>query len=205
MLGLPKSTEMSKQLPKKAVYAKFQMNTAVKDKMDADISRIAIVNEIMPGKINIPAGNEVSSIFVLLVTLKKKEFDEKTIALLSKLIPQNILFVLEYGDKSKLAVYHTKLMQTDWKKTKEQYIEIKGLNLDKVWENIVVLVGNISIEQGKTLDEQIAIDEKRQKIEKEIDRLEKLARAERQPKRKYKLVQRIRVYQEKGISLYEND
>lgn len=203
MLGLPKSTEMSKQLPKKAVYAKFQMNTAVKDKMDADISRIAIVNEIMPGKINIPAGNEVSSIFVLLVTLKKKEFDEKTIALLSKLIPQNILFVLEYGDKSKLAVYHTKLMQTDWKKTEEQYIEIKGLNLDKVWENIVVLVGNISIEQGKTLDEQIAIDEKRQKIEKEIDRLEKLARAERQPKKKYKLVQRIRVYQDQCISLHK--
>lgn len=203
MLGLPKSTEMSKQLPKKAVYAKFQMNTAAKDKMDADISRIVIVNEIMPGKINIPAGNEVSSIFVLLVTLKKKEFDEKTIALLSKLIPQNILFVLEYGDKSKLAVYHTKLMQTDWKKTEEQYIEIKGLNLDKVWENIVVLVGNISIEQGKTLDEQIAIDEKRQKIEKEIDRLEKLARAERQPKKKYKLVQRIRVYQDQCISLHK--
>lgn len=41
MLGLPKSTEMSKQLPKKAVYAKFQMNTAAKEKIDADISRIA--------------------------------------------------------------------------------------------------------------------------------------------------------------------
>lgn len=203
MLGLPKSTEMSKQLPKKAVYAKFQLNTAAKDKMDADISRIAIVNEIMPGKINIPAGNEVSSIFVLLVTLKKKEFAEKTIALLSKLIPQNILFVLEYGDKSKLAVYHTKLMQTDWKKTEEQYIEIKGLNLDKVWENIVVLVGNINIEQGKTLDEQIAIDEKRQKIEKEIEKLKKLARAERQPKKKYNLVQRIRVYQDQCISLHK--
>lgn len=203
MLGLPKSTEMSKQLPKKAVYAKFQLNTAAKDKMDADISRIAIVNEIMPGKINIPAGNEVSSIFVLLVTLKRKEFAEKTIALLSKLIPQNILFVLEYEDKSKLAVYHTKLIQTDWKKTEEQYIEIKGLNLDRVWENIVVLVGNINIEQGKTLDEQIAIDEKRRKVEKEIEKLEKLARAERQPKKKYELVQRIRVYQDQCMSLHK--
>lgn len=203
MLGLPKSTEMSKQLPKKAVYAKFQMNTAAKDKMDADISRITIVNEVTPGKVNIPAGNEVSSIFVLLVTLKKKEIDEKTIAMLSKLIPQNILFVLEYGGKSKLAIYHTKLIQTDWKKTEEQYIEIKGLNLDRVWENIVVLVGNINIEQGKTLDEQIAIDEKRQKIEKEIEKLEKLARAERQPKKKYKLVQRIRVYQDQCISLHK--
>lgn len=32
MLGLPKSTEMSKQLPKKAVYAKFHLNTAAKEK-----------------------------------------------------------------------------------------------------------------------------------------------------------------------------
>ena len=96
MLGLPKSTEMSKQLPKKAVYAKFQMNTAAKEKIDADISRIAIVNEISPDKINIPAGEEVKNFFVLLVTLKKKNFDEKNIAILSKLIPQNILFILEY-------------------------------------------------------------------------------------------------------------
>ena len=107
MLGLPKSTEMSKQLPKKAVYAKFQMNTAAKDKIDANISRITIVNEVTSEKINIPAGNEVSSFFVLFVTLKKKEFDEKAIVMLSKLIPQNILFVLEYENVSKLAVYRS--------------------------------------------------------------------------------------------------
>ena len=112
MLGLPKSTEMSKQLPKKAVYAKFQLNTAARDKIDADISRISIVNEITPAKINIPAGDEVGSFFVLLVILKKKDFDEKTIATLSKLIPQNILFVLEFEGQSKLAIYHTRLMQT---------------------------------------------------------------------------------------------
>lgn len=64
MLGLPKSTEMSKQLSKKAVYAKFQMNTAAKEKIDADISRITIVNEITPTKINIPAGEEVGSFFI---------------------------------------------------------------------------------------------------------------------------------------------
>lgn len=192
MLGLPKATEMSKQLPKKAIYAKFQMNTAAKEKIDADISRITIVNEITPNKVNIPAGDEVKSFFVLLVTLKRKTFEEKTIATLSKLIPQNILFVLECGNESKLAIYHSKLMQTEWKPTIEQKIELKGLNLDTIWENIVIAVGGIDIEQGKTLDEQIIIDEKRQKLEKEIAKLEKQARAEKQPKKKFELVQRIR-------------
>lgn len=192
MLGLPKATEMSKQLPKKAIYAKFQMNTAAKEKIDADISRITIVNEVAPNKVNIPAGNEEKNFFVLLVALKRKDFEEKTIVTLSNLIPQNILFVLECGNESKLAIYHTKLMQTKWKLSAEQKIELKGLNLDTVWENIVIAVGGIDIEQGKTLDEQIIIDEKRQKLEKEIAKLEKQARAEKQPKKKFELVQRIR-------------
>ena len=196
MLGFPKSTEMSKQLPKKAVYAKFQMNTAEKEKIDADISRITIVNEITPANINIPTGEEVGSFFVLLVALKKKDFDERNIATLSKLISQNILFVLEFEGKSKLAIYHTKLMQTDWKSTESCTIELRGLTLDKVWENIVVDIGGISIADGNTLDEQIAADERRQKIEKEITKLEKQARAEKQPKKKFELVQRVRKLRE---------
>lgn len=192
MLGLPKETEMSKQLPKKAIYAKFQMNTAAKKKIDADISRITIVGEIAPNKVNIPTGDEVKNFFILLVALKKKDFDEKTIVTLSKLIPQNILFVLEFEEQSKLAIYHTKLMQTDWKPTEEQRIELQGLNLDKVWENIVVAVGSVDIEQGKTLDEQIKENEKRQKLEKEIAKFEKQARAEKQPKKKFELVQQVK-------------
>lgn len=189
MLGLPQLTETSKQLPKKAIYTKFQMNTATKEKIDADISRITIVNEIAPNKVNIPAGKDVKSFFVLLVSLKKKEYDEKTVATLSKLIPQIILFVLEYENESRLAIYHTKVMQTSWKPTEEQKVELKGLNLDTVWENIVISVGGVNIEKGNTLDEQIEINNKKQKLEKEIARLEKKARTEKQPKKKFELVQ----------------
>lgn len=192
MLGLPKTTEMSKQLPKKAIYTKFQMNTAAKEKIDADISRITIVNEIAPNKVNITSGEDVKSFFVLLVSLKNKEYDEKTIATLSKLIPQNILFVLEYEDESRLAIYHTKVMQTAWMPTEEQKVELKGLNLDTVWENIVIAVGGVNIEKGNSLDEQIEINEKKHKLEKEIAKLEKQARAEKQPKKKFELVLKVR-------------
>lgn len=195
MLGLPKSTEMSKQLPKKAIYAKFQMNTAAKEKIDADISRIAIVNEISPDKINIPAGEEVKNFFVLLVTLKKKNFDEKNIAILSKLIPQNILFILEYEGQSKLAIYHTKLMQTDWKPTESCIIELRGLNLDKVWENVIRSLESGVWNEELTLDENIALHEQQEKLKKQIEKLEKKARAEKQPKKKFELVQQIRALQ----------
>lgn len=192
MLGLPKSTEMNKQLPKKAIYAKFQMNTAARDKVDADISRIVIVNEISPSRINIPAGEEVGSFFVLLVALKKKNFDEKTIAALSKLIPQNILFVLEFEGQSKLAIYRTKLMQTDWKPTESCTLELRGLTLDKVWENAIRSLELGVWNEELSLDENLAIHDRRSKLEKEIAKLEKQARAEKQPKKKFGLVQRIK-------------
>ena len=196
MLGLPKSTEMNKQLPKKAIYAKFQMNTASRDKVDADISRIVIVNEISPSRINIPAGEEVGSFFVLLVALKKKNFDEKTIAALSKLIPQNILFVLEFEGQSKLAIYRTKLMQTDWKPTESCTIELRGLNIDKVWENAIRSLELGVWNEELSLDENLAIHDRRSKLEKEIAKLEKQARAEKQPKKKFELVQRIKQLKE---------
>ena len=192
MLGLPKSTVMHKQLPKKAIYDKFHMDTAAKNKLDADISKITIVHEISPQTIHIPEGDKVKGIFVLLVSLKQERFDERNIVLLSRLIPQNILLVLEYGGKDKLAVYYRKLMQTEWKLLDEQRIELTGLDLDAVWQNIIASIGGIHIEAGRTLDEQLEVNEKRQKLKREILKYEKLARKERQPKKKYEYVQKLK-------------
>ena len=114
MLGLPKATEVKRQLPKSAIYRKFTMNIAARDKFDADVSRIDIVNEISSANTTFAAGKAVSSFFVLLVTLKKAEYDEKNIVLLSKLIEQNMLFVLRFEGQSRLAVFHSKLLQGDW-------------------------------------------------------------------------------------------
>ena len=103
-----------------------------------------------------------------------------------------MLLVLECGDEAKLATYHTKLMQTEWKRKEALSVELKGLNLDSVWENIIMQIGGITIDQGNTLDEQIAVDEQRKKIQKEIDRLTKAAKNEKQPKKKFELVQRVK-------------
>lgn len=191
MLGLPKSTEIKKQLPKNAIYAKFQMNTAAKEKIDADISRITIVNEVTAEKINVDKGEEVTSFFVMHVALKRRNFDEKNIITLSKLIPQKMLMVLEFDKKIKITTFHTKLMQTDWKEIDSYKLELKGLNIDKVWENIIIQIGDVTIEQGNTLEQQIVLDDKKQKLSKEIERLEKMARNEKQPKKKFEIVKSL--------------
>lgn len=51
----------------------------------------------------------------------------------------------------------------------------------------------IIINATLTLDENIVLHEKQAKLEKEIAKLEKQARAEKQPKKKFELVQQIKM------------
>lgn len=192
MLGLPKNTELNKQLPKTTIYAKFQMNTAAKEKIDSDISKIYIVNEVSSARTIIADGENVKSIYVLLVSLKRKNFDERNIITVSKVIPQNLIMVLEYENEARLAVYHKKLMMTEWQNTNSLSIELKGLDLDKVWENLIVQIGGILINSGNTLEEQIIQNSEKEKLQREINKLEKQARSETQPRKKFELVQRIK-------------
>lgn len=192
MYGLPHTTEIRKQLPKKAIYAKFELKPAQRDGFDADVSRIDIVAVISPT--TVPAfasGENIKEFYVLYVQLKKKDYDEKNIAMLSKLIPQNILFSLQYEDEAQLAVYHTKLIKSDWKSTADIEIRLSGLNLDTVWENIIKDIGEIHVREGKTLTEQIQEDERLRVLKRQIEELERKCRTEKQPRRRLELYEKL--------------
>lgn len=193
MYGLPNSTEIKKQLPKKAIYAKFELKQAQRDGFDADVSRIDIVAVVSPTTVPaIAAGESIKEFYVLAVQLKRKDYDEKNIAMLSKLIPQNILFALQYEYETQLAIYHTKFIKSDWKPTDEATICLTGLNLDTVWENIIKTIGEIQVQDGKTLAEQIQDDEQRAKTLKLIADLEKKMAKETQPRKKRELFEQIK-------------
>ena len=191
MLGLPKSTEVNKQLAKSMIYTKFKMNTKEKAEIDEDISKITIVNEVTATKINVAEGENVKSFFVLLIQLKRKDFDEKTVIKISKLIPQNMLLILEYDKKAKLATYNTRLIHSDWNDTENLSIELNGLNLDDIWEKTVMSLEGGFWNEELSLEENIILREKREKLQKEIAKLEKQARSEKQPRKKFDLVQKI--------------
>lgn len=192
MYGLPHTTEIRKQLPKKAIYAKFELKPTQRDGFDADVSRIDIVAVVSPTTVPaIAAGENIKEFYVLAVQLKNKDYDEKNIAMLSKLIPQNILFALQYEDEIQLAVYHTKLIRSNWKSTADTEIRLFGLNLDTIWENVIKDIGEIQVQDGKTLAEQIADDERLAKLKKQIDELEQKCRTEKQPRKRLELYEKL--------------
>jgi hypothetical protein len=191
MLGLPKKTEMNKLLSKKAVFENFKLNTATREKFNVDISKMVIVNEISPMSTTIADGETIHAFFVVRVTLKTKDFDEKNIGLITKLIQQNLIFILVYEDMYCLAVYKNGLMQTDWQPSDSLVIKLDGLNFDSLWENLLIKIAGIELEAGNSLDEQLVLNQNRLKLEKQINVLQKQARSEKQPKKKYEIFQMI--------------
>lgn len=193
MLGLPKSTEIKpKQLPKKSIFEKFALKPAQRDHFDADISKMVIVNAIYQN--TLPAlqkGDTVDTIYVIEVVLKRPNYDEKNIQMLSKLIHQKILFALHFEDEVQMAIYHTKLISSSW--TKEDAIELHlvGTTTDIVWDNLVKTIGGFEVEDGNTLAEQIAINDAREKLRLQILALEVKSRQEKQPRRKLEMFEKL--------------
>ena len=197
MLGLPRSTELNRQIPKKSIFAKFGMSEADKSRFNADIKKLVISNEISPSSVNIASGESVSSFYVVLAVLRNEDFDSKNIVMLSKLINHNMLFVLECESRARLAVFRSRLMLSGWAPLEELKISLDGLDLDAVWQNIIVQIGGVEIEQGNTLDEQIALDEERSKLQRQIERLERRAWNEKQPRKKFELAQEVKALLER--------
>ncbi len=198
MLGLPASTEIHKLITRKRVYEHFgaDMNAERRKRFEADIARMVLTNEVSPVSINLPAGEQVQSFFVLQVTLKEKEFDAQNIALLARLFGQRLVMMLEYEGRQRLALWQGRLYMTEWAEAGAWTLPLTGLNLDQAWEHIVAQIAGIDQEPGRALDEQLAQAAQREKLQKEVARLEKQARAERQPKKKFELVQKIKAKQQ---------
>ena len=193
MYGLPQTTEVRKQLPKKAIYAKFELKPSQRESFDADIARIDIVAVVSTSTVPaLNAGNEVKEFYLLAVQLKRKEYNSKNIALLTKLIPQRMVFALQFEEQIQFAIYYTKLISSAWQPTKEAALPLSGLNLDTVWEGIVKSIGQIDVEDGNTLMEQIATNDQRAKLLAQIATLERKMATEKQPRRKREYFEQIK-------------
>lgn len=197
MFGLPKSTEISKSLPKKAIFQKFKPSAADRKLFDEQINRLSIVSEISPQTVSIAANEVVSAIYIILVQMKTEECDKKNIKLLSKLIDQNMLFALQYEDTVKFAVFRAdRVLISDGKPISEWDLKLKGLDLKATWDMLIADVCGIDSADGKDLDENIIRNELKEKLKKQIARLEKKAMNERQPRRKWDLAEQIKQLKE---------
>ena len=197
MYGLPANTLINKSLYKKAVFEKFNLKAAERERFDADISKMVLMARV--SSVTVPAltkGKEIEGFYVLQVVLKRKDYDSKNILMLQKLIPQKIVFALQFEEQTQFCIFHTRLQQSAWMPTSEATIPLQGLSLDDVWYNIVATIGGLDAQAEESIEEQIIHREQREKLLRQIEMLEKRCRAEKQTRKKYELHQKIQQLKE---------
>lgn len=193
MLGLPQTTEVKKIIPKRALYSKFQMNTAEQKEFDAAIRQMTIVNEISLR--TIPAlqkKEQEKAVYVLAVQLKQEGCAERLLQKLCKLIDQRLLLALCYADKLQLALlFDNKIFLNEFKPAAEQRVTLQGTGLKDIWEQLALQVANLTPSAGLTPASVIANAGRRAEAEAQIAALTKKMFAEKQARKKLTLREEI--------------
>lgn len=203
---MPVSTEFNKRIPKQKFYENIAVTPAMKKAFVEQIKIIYWRNKIAATTLNLAAGEQVTEIEVFEIRLNTPELDESILRQIDREIPYHILFLLEYGGQyravigykeasasGKTAFKVDRYYSTDWMNEDSLPVHLEGLSMDAVYENFVRQIAGavLADENGTTLKENVEQQKQREQLEKQIVALEAKIRKEKQPRKKFELVQKL--------------
>ena len=194
MLGLPKTTDFNKRIPKEKFYENLNVTPTVKKCFVDQIKVIYWRNKIASSTTNLAPGATVTEIEVFEVRLKTNLLDEADLRQIDKEIPYHIIFLLEYDGKYQVwtaykeastgntAFKVNRYYHTDWLTEEEIPLKLEGLNVDTVYENFVYQIAGDTLQanENESLQDVVERDEKVKNLKKQIEVLQAKIRKEKQ-------------------------
>ena len=196
MIGLPKSTEFNKRIPKQKFYENMEISPVIKQIFVEQIKMIYWRNKIAVSTTNLATGHDVTEIEVFEIRLNHSELDERVLRQIDREIPYHILFLLEYEGKYQAWIGYKeittsgnkrvkvgKYYHSDWRLEEELHLWLEGLNIDTIYENLVRQIAGDKLKKvtpDESLKESITKDEKKEQLEKQISVLTVKLRKEKQ-------------------------
>ena len=216
MLGLPKSTEFNKRIPKQKFYDNLNVSPALKRSFIDQIKVIYWANKIATATLNLAEGKNVTEIEVFEVRLNVPTLDEAVLKQIDREIPYHILFIMEYEDKYKAVIGYKEessgntafkvncYYSTEWMNADALPLKLEGLSVDSVYENFVrQIAGNAlaASTSGETLKASVDRDEKRQALQTQIAKLQAKIKKEKQLNRQMQMNSELKELKEELNSL----
>ena len=196
MIGLPKTTEFNKRIPKQKFYENMDISPALKRVFVEQVKIIYWKNKIAASTTNLAAGTDVTELEVFEVRLSSPVLDDSLLRQIDKEIPYHILFLLEYQGKYQAWIGYKEAAasgnkafkvngyyHTEWLAEEELPLKLEGLNVDAVYENFVRQIAGDKLKTeaaGESLKESVARDEQKQALQKQIETLQAKIRKEKQ-------------------------
>lgn len=207
MLGLPKSTEFNKRIPKQKFYENLSVTPAIKTEFTEQIKIIYWRNKLAATTLNLAPGKLVTEIEAFEIRLTSPDLDEDILRLIDREIPYHILFLLEYDGKYQAAMGYKeaassgkaafkveRYYRTEWLTEEELPLHLEGLTIDAVYENFIRQIAGdrLTSNENTTLKESVEQQKQREQIEKQIAALETKMKKEKQLNRKMELKAEIK-------------
>ena len=190
MISFPGGTSVGRVMPKEEFYKRLNLSADLKALFVSDVQRITFENSLTVQTLNLGAKSELNEIIVLGMDLKNQTFDDRIIEVIARQNPHKILFWLRFEGQSQLALYVYKLYKTEWHSLEDAQLVTVGFSLDEIWsgyvEQIALRQENLSASETP-IEFRLRRQDAIQKLEKNIEKLEQAARAEKQPKKKFEL------------------
>lgn len=199
MIDFPESTRTNRRIPKEAFYKHLSLSTALKSKFVSDISRIVAENSLTKENLNLVKDSEIKEILLLSIELKKQDYDQRIIEAIAKGNPHKLVFLMSYEDQKQLAVYYQKLYMAEWMPEAKVDLHLFGDNLDNIWSGLVrqIAIGpDVQSSSNLSLDDQLGRLYEIKLLQQKIQKLEKAAWGETQPKKKFALYQDLKKHKE---------
>lgn len=195
-INLPEDTRIHKRLPKETFYKRLELTSALQEKFVSDIDRIFVENSLTSENLNLTQKSEINEILLLMLCLKKQDFDQKIAEAIARHNPHKLLFLLVHEKMGQLALYHGKLYRTQWMPEQELTLSANGFSLSEVWNGFIEQIALYEEKSEKTarltIDERLCLQAKIDKLVAQIQKLEKSVWKERQPKKKFNLYTKLR-------------
>lgn len=219
MLGLPKSTEFNRFIPKqkfyKDHYTKKSISSKTKNYFVNQIKSITWENKIDHTTMNIAKGSFVEEIEVFRVELYDYEIDDSVLYTIDENIPYHILFVFENNNKRKYSLSYKEIsretetitihkkFQSDWISEDEDLLKFSGVSLDNIYENLLNCISNNGLDKfsGATLKERVLNSIEFEKVQKQVNNLSKKVKNEKQFNRQVELNFELKELKKKISSL----
>ena len=196
MIGLPKTTEFNKRIPKQKFYENMDVSPALKKVFVEQVKIIYWRNKIAASTTNLATGNDVTELEVFEVRLNSPVLDDGLLRQIDREIPYHILFLLEYQGKYQAWIGYKEAAasgnkafkvngyyHTEWMLEDELPLKLEGLSVDAVYENFVRQIAGDKLKSetsGESLKESVARDEQKQALQKQIETLKAKIRKEKQ-------------------------
>ena len=195
MIRFPRGSIVGRILPKEEFYKRLNLSAELKNSFVSDIRRITVENSLTENTLRLKPGTEVVEILVLALDLKIQAVDERILENIARQNKHRILFWLRFEQQEQFVLYVNKLYKTEWQPFEAMQLETKGFTLDEVWNGYVEQIALREEPTHSASETPIVYRLRRQeellKLEKNIEKLESAARAEKQPKKKFELAMQV--------------